>query len=242
MSSRCTRRGRSADSKRSPSSSASTWRSVLVPPCTARPAGLLTTIAQSSRYSTASRSSATSCGRARGAAPARRRRGGLGQRRHADRLARRDRVAGAGALAVDPDLPGAQQLFEPAVTEARIMPLEPAVEPAGAILRPHRDGGDAAHCVAVRSGALAQLVPVIEPLLDLALEAALGRAVEFAARDAVRENSSGRKTLPRSRGRRRSRCRSRACSSAGSARSGCASAASASRSRRAIARASPNAA
>ena len=84
------------------------------------------------------------------AAAARRR---LGQRRHPDRLARRDRVAGAGALAVNPDLPGAQQLFEPSVAEARIMPLEPAVEPPGAVLRPHGDGGDAAHSRALRGRA-----------------------------------------------------------------------------------------
>ncbi len=72
-------------------------------------------------------------------------RDGLRQRRHADRLARGDRVAGAGALAIYPDLPGAQQLFEPPVAETRIMPLEPAVEPAGPVLWPYRNGGDPAH-------------------------------------------------------------------------------------------------
>ena len=66
------------------------------------------------------------------------------------------------------------------------MPPEPAVEPAGAVLRAHRHGVDAAHA-SPSAAALAQLVPVFEPLLDLALEAALGRAVEFAARHAVRE-------------------------------------------------------
>ena len=71
-----------------------------------------------------------------------------------------DRIAGAGALAVDPDLPGAQQLFEPAVAEAGIMPLEPAVEPAGAVLRPHRDGFDAGHfAVGVPSRRVAAACP-----------------------------------------------------------------------------------
>src|SRR5437660_12212221 len=38
-----------------------------------------------------------------------------------------------------------------------------------------------------RRRALPQLVPIIEPLLDLAFEAALARPVEIATRDAVRK-------------------------------------------------------
>src|SRR5437879_2513696 len=61
--------------------------------------------------------------------PDRRRRRWLRQRRHPDRLAGGDGITGVGALAVDPDLPGAQQLFEPAVAERGVMPPEPAIEP-----------------------------------------------------------------------------------------------------------------
>ena len=71
---------------------------------------------------------ASSAGEHAGAAPAALRAVGASERRDADRLARRHPVAGLGALAVDPDLAGAQQLFEPAMGERRIMPPEPAVE------------------------------------------------------------------------------------------------------------------
>ncbi len=56
------------------------------------------------------------------------------QWRHADRLSRHHPVAGFGALAVDPDLAGAQQLFEPAVSKCRVVPLEPAVEAQRAVV------------------------------------------------------------------------------------------------------------
>ena len=63
----------------------------------------------------------------------------LGQRRHPDRLAGADRVTGPGAFAVDPDLAGAQQLFQPAVAQAGIVPPEPAVPELGRLhARPGR--------------------------------------------------------------------------------------------------------
>ena len=85
---------------------------------------------------------AQQCLIARPGMPRSRRRGRrrLGQRRHPDRLAGRDRVAGAGALAVDPDLAGAQQFFEVPVAQPRIMPPKPAVEPAGALRFLDNDG------------------------------------------------------------------------------------------------------
>src|SRR6516162_531910 len=51
------------------------------------------------------------------------------KRRHSDRLTRRDAVAGAGSLAVDADLTRAKQFFELAMTQCRIVALEPSVEP-----------------------------------------------------------------------------------------------------------------
>ena len=81
----------------------------------------------------------------------------LRQRRHPDRLAGRNGIAGAGSLAVDADLAGAQQLFELAVAEPGIVPPEPAVEPPRAVFRPHRYGFDAGHCpVAARRRSLSQ--------------------------------------------------------------------------------------
>src|SRR5204863_4091776 len=70
---------------------------------------------------------------------------GLGERRHPDRLTRLHRIAGPRALAVDPDLPGAQQPFEPPVVERGVMPAEPAIEPPGAVFRSHRYNVDAGH-------------------------------------------------------------------------------------------------
>jgi hypothetical protein len=75
----------------------------------------------------------------------RRLRHGCGQRRHAHALAGRDPVACIRALAVEPDLPGAQELFQPAMTEFGEMPLEPAVEADFGVLGRHRQDLDAAH-------------------------------------------------------------------------------------------------
>jgi hypothetical protein len=50
------------------------------------------------------------------------------KRRHSDRLTRRDAVAGAGSLAVDADLTRTKQFFELAMTQCRIVALEPPVE------------------------------------------------------------------------------------------------------------------
>ena len=230
LSRRWTSRGRSALPKRKPSKSPSRWRSDLVPPCTASPGGLLRTMTASSRCSTAACSIASSAGSSRRGVI-----GGRGrrriERRDADRLARGQPVAGLGALAVDPDLPGAQQLFEPAMGQRRVMPPEPAIEAKRPILAVDGYGFDGAGHGCGFGRALAQLFPVIEALFDLALEAAFARPVESAALDARPGNSSGRRTPPRWRGRRHSPGRSRDRASAGSARSGCASAASASRSR-----------
>ncbi len=64
------------------------------------------------------------------------------ERRDADRLARGQPVAGLGALAVDPDLPGAQQLFEPAMGQRRVMAPEPAIEAKRPILAVNGHGFD----------------------------------------------------------------------------------------------------
>src|SRR5229473_1196428 len=61
----------------------------------------------------------------------RRRCGHLFQSSNTNSLTRLYTVTGAGALAVDPDIPGAQQLFETAMAECRIVTLEPAVETQG---------------------------------------------------------------------------------------------------------------
>ncbi len=50
-----------------------------------------------------------------------------------DGLPGRNAVTRAGAFAVDPDPPGAQQLFETAMAECGIMALEPAIETQGRV-------------------------------------------------------------------------------------------------------------
>ena len=60
-------------------------------------------------------------------------------------LPRLQPLARLGALAVDPHLAGAQELFEPAMAEAGEMTLEPAVEPKLGLVFADGDGGDAAH-------------------------------------------------------------------------------------------------
>src|ERR1700751_3381205 len=67
-----------------------------------------------------------------------RRRGEFSQSRNSDRLTRFDAVAGARPLAINTDAPGAQQLLELAMTQCRIMALEPAVEPEPAVPAIHR--------------------------------------------------------------------------------------------------------
>ncbi len=54
-------------------------------------------------------------------------------RRQADHLAGGDAVGRLHPLAVEPDLPGAQQLLQPAMGQRRVVPLEPAVD-ADAVL------------------------------------------------------------------------------------------------------------
>ena len=121
--------------------------SVLVPPCTARPCGLSITITSSSRCSTAAckqRAPRARWAASAGAAarlPASR----SPKRRHADDLARRTRSRGLGALAVEADLAGAQQLLQPAMAEAGEMPLEPAVEADLGIIGRDRDGLNLSH-------------------------------------------------------------------------------------------------
>src|SRR6516162_7834243 len=63
-----------------------------------------------------------------------RRRRHLVEPRKADRLPRHDPVARTGALAVDPNAPGAQQLFEMSVSQGGVMALEPAIDPNRAVL------------------------------------------------------------------------------------------------------------
>ena len=67
-------------------------------------------------------------------------RGQLAQGGNADRLAGSQSITCTGSLAVDPDLPSTQQLFEPAMAERRIMPPEPAVEAEAAVLGCDSDG------------------------------------------------------------------------------------------------------
>ena len=70
--------------------------------------------------------------------------------RQADGLPAFDPRRGLGAAAVEPDLAGAQQLFEPAVAEARVMAPEPTVEADPVIIARDRDGPDAATHVSTR--------------------------------------------------------------------------------------------
>ena len=68
-----------------------------------------------------------------------------GKRRHAHHLAGLDARVGLGAAAIDPDLAGAQQLLQLAEAEARIMRLEPAVEPHARLAGFNRYLFDACH-------------------------------------------------------------------------------------------------
>ena len=54
-------------------------------------------------------------------------------------------MARLDAMAIDPDLTGPEQLFEPAMRERREPALEPAVEPELGFCRRDGDGADAAH-------------------------------------------------------------------------------------------------
>ena len=74
----------------------------------------------------------------------------IGKWRHADPVAWRQSGAGAGALAVHADLAGAQQFLQAPVPDGWVVPLEPAVEPLGAVLGCDLQGGDAAHVRAPR--------------------------------------------------------------------------------------------
>jgi hypothetical protein len=77
------------------------------------------------------------------------RRGRPGRRgaqwRHAHGLAFRQAQIGLGALAVDPDLAGAQQLLQMAVRDLREMAAEPAVEPKLGLVRGDGAGFNAGH-------------------------------------------------------------------------------------------------
>jgi hypothetical protein len=73
------------------------------------------------------------------------RRGPLGQRGDADGLAGGEAGAGLDALAVDPELAGAEQLLEGAVGDDGEVLADPAVEPPALLLAPDLAGLDAAH-------------------------------------------------------------------------------------------------
>ena len=75
----------------------------------------------------------------------------VAERWHAHPVAGRKAGAGAGALAVHPDLAGAQQLLQAAVAESGVVPPEPAVEPLVAVLRRDLQGGDACHQTMART-------------------------------------------------------------------------------------------
>src|ERR1700736_3867589 len=107
LSRRWTRRGRTSEPKRSASSSPSRCRSVAVQ----------NRVLQQGRVA-GRRLSRTLWDRRSHLLPS----------RNADGLARYHMVTGAGALAVDPDPPGPQQLFEAPMAERWVVTLEPAVE------------------------------------------------------------------------------------------------------------------
>ncbi len=69
----------------------------------------------------------------------------LAERRDADALPRREAGAGLGAPAVHAHLPGAQQLGERAMGEAREMAAEPAVQPDFRLVLGDGSGLDGAH-------------------------------------------------------------------------------------------------
>lgn len=69
----------------------------------------------------------------------------LAERRHTHRLAGREPCIGLRPRAVDPHLAGAQQFFEPAMGQRRIMPLEPAVEPNAVFVGGNADLRDFLH-------------------------------------------------------------------------------------------------
>src|SRR6516165_5558185 len=77
--------------------------------------------------------------------PLRNGRGHFFQRRDTDDLTRRQAVTGAGALTVDPDPTRAQQLFEMAMAERGVVPLEPAVETKRPVLAGDSHGVGRAH-------------------------------------------------------------------------------------------------
>ena len=99
---------------------ASRWRSVLVPPCTARPGGLSMTITSSSRCSTVAwqqRLASRWRGSRAGAAARMPVEIAQGRDAHDAGRVRRGRAA-RGALAVEPHLAGAQQLLQPAMARS----------------------------------------------------------------------------------------------------------------------------
>src|SRR5258708_19850895 len=69
----------------------------------------------------------------------------VGQGRDTDRLTGRDPVTGLGTFAVDADLAGAQQFFEAAMAERRVVALEQAAEPCGSVPVPDLYGIDPAY-------------------------------------------------------------------------------------------------
>ncbi len=140
-----------------------------LPPWTASPAGLSMAITASSWNSTdarkASRSRGSSAGATRLAAVP-----GSGGVNGGTRttwpaasrvpdLAGREPGARLGALAVDPDLAGAQQLLQAAVAEAGIMLAEPAVETQLRLLRRDGDGAHRGHDSATRVSRMPAKMP-----------------------------------------------------------------------------------
>ena len=126
-SSRWTSRGRVSGPSPMASSSRSIWCVVLVPPCTAMPERLvehqqIVVLVQGDG------GEEVAVG-LRQCVLRRWRRRRVGQRRHANGLAFGEPRARLGPAAVDPHLARAQQLLEPAMRQAGIMGLEPAVEP-----------------------------------------------------------------------------------------------------------------